>query len=162
MNIFPLDTTPKASAEAHCNKHVCKMQTESAQMLSGKLRTLPFMPSFVMEGAYPHHPCSLWVKRSWANFYWLARLGYHLHKQYNIRYPSNNKYKRESKIFRLALIIGFVPSLFSKLTTFVQAMPKQYLHPNHITAYRAYYINEKKRFAKYTNVAAPAWLGVSE
>lgn len=33
MNIFVLDTNPQKAAEYHCNKHICKMLLESAQML---------------------------------------------------------------------------------------------------------------------------------
>ena len=40
MNIFVLDDSPRKSAVAHCDKHVCKMMIEYAQMLSTAHRVL--------------------------------------------------------------------------------------------------------------------------
>ena len=40
MNIFYLDKDPVVSAEMSCDKHVCKMIIESAQMLSTAHRLL--------------------------------------------------------------------------------------------------------------------------
>ena len=37
-------------------------------------------------------------------------------------------------------------------------MPDQYKHKDYITAYKQYYIGEKKRFAKYTGVDFPDFL----
>jgi hypothetical protein len=39
-----------------------------------------------------------------------------------------------------------------------QCMPEEYKHKDFITAYRNYYVGEKKRFAKYTNREEPQWL----
>ena len=44
-----------------------------------------------------------------------------------------------------------------KCTPFAQAMPDQYKDSNAVIAYRKYYINEKKRFAKWKNSAVPKW-----
>ena len=40
MNIFILDTDPVVAAQSQCDKHVVKMVTESAQMLSTAHRVL--------------------------------------------------------------------------------------------------------------------------
>ena len=40
MNIFYLDKNPKIAAEMHCDKHVVKMITETAQLLSTAHRIL--------------------------------------------------------------------------------------------------------------------------
>jgi hypothetical protein len=40
MNIFYLDKHPKVAAQMSCDKHVCKMIVESAQMLSTAHRIL--------------------------------------------------------------------------------------------------------------------------
>ena len=44
-----------------------------------------------------------------------------------------------------------------KLTPFPQAMPDQYKDSNAVIAYRKYYINEKKRFAKWKMQNIPQW-----
>ena len=40
MNIFYLDKNPWVNAEMHCDKHVCKMIVEYAQLLSTAHRVL--------------------------------------------------------------------------------------------------------------------------
>jgi hypothetical protein len=39
-----------------------------------------------------------------------------------------------------------------------QCMPDEYKHKDYITAYKQYYIGEKKRFAKYTAVDTPDFM----
>ena len=45
-----------------------------------------------------------------------------------------------------------------KFTPPPQCMPDEYKHEDYITAYRQYYIGEKKRFAKYTYVDIPHFM----
>jgi len=47
--------------------------------------------------------------------------------------------------------------VFKKMTPFAQAMPERYRHPNVVTAYRAYYLGEKRHLAKWTNRKVPYW-----
>jgi len=49
-----------------------------------------------------------------------------------------------------------------KITPFAQAMPDQYKNENAVIAYRKYYINEKKRFAKWRNGNVPEWFAKEE
>ena len=44
------------------------------------------------------------------------------------------------------------------ITTPPQCMPDEYKHEDYITAYKQYYIGEKKRFAKYTAVDIPHFM----
>jgi hypothetical protein len=46
---------------------------------------------------------------------------------------------------------------FGRLTKFAQAMPEYCKREDPVEAYRYYYINEKKDFAKWTNRAMPWW-----
>ena len=39
-----------------------------------------------------------------------------------------------------------------------QCMPDEYKHEDYITAYKQYYVGEKKRFAKYTSVDTPDFM----
>jgi hypothetical protein len=42
-------------------------------------------------------------------------------------------------------------------TDFAQAMPEQYKNSDAVTAYRAYYLGEKARFAKWKLGNIPEW-----
>jgi hypothetical protein len=42
-------------------------------------------------------------------------------------------------------------------TAFAQAMPEQYKNVDGVAAYRAYYLGEKARFAKWKLGNAPEW-----
>ena len=46
------------------------------------------------------------------------------------------------------------------LTKFAQAMPEQYKNESAVSAYRAYYMGEKYRFAKWTKAPVPEWWNV--
>ena len=44
------------------------------------------------------------------------------------------------------------------MTTPPQCMPDEYKKTNYISAYRNYYVNAKKHFAKYTNRDIPGFM----
>ena len=44
-----------------------------------------------------------------------------------------------------------------ELTEFAQAMPEHCKRKDPVEAYRTYYINEKRSFAKWTNRETPEW-----
>jgi hypothetical protein len=152
MNIFLLDKNPRKCAAYHCDKHVVKMIVESAQMLCAT--------HWLSGGNAPYklthakHPCNLWLLESLDNYNFLCNLGMELCREYTKRY---------GKIHKTQEVIEWCtenkPDIESVgLTTFPQAMPDKYKHINPVRAYRTYYINEKKGFAKYTNSKVPVWL----
>ena len=54
MNIFYLDKDPHQCAKYHCDKHVCKMILESAQMLSTAHHILNEVDVFKGRVGYNH------------------------------------------------------------------------------------------------------------
>jgi hypothetical protein len=163
MNIFVLDADPFKSAQYHCNKHVCKMIVESAQILSTVHHvTKSCIPITIYKKTHENHPCSIWARKCIENYQWLALMALELCKEYTFRY--NKTHKTENLLMHLATNWPFLPSHYNEkghcsVSPFAQAMPEKYRIENDaITAYRNYYKYEKKHFAKYTKREVPSWL----
>ena len=185
MNIFVLDLNPEKAAIMHCDKHVPKMCVEAAQMIASALRrhgaTDEQMPltkaGKPYKGGYAHHPCTVWVGDSEANFIWLARHAIELCVQYENRFGKVHACVRpiHSMLGLVHLFPDKYPSPKAALTPFALAMPDEYktayveglavlCNPliNHATgndaveAYRRYY--HSKQFAKWEKgTPAPDW-----
>lgn len=154
MNIFVLSESPGEAAEYHCDKHVVKMVLETAQLLSGaeRIRLNDFSKeSPLYKLTHVNHPCSVWVRKSDANFNWLLTLFISLLAEYSRRYK-----KRHACSFLLEHInyrtnVGYV-------TPFALAMPAQYqIVGNPVESYRRYYIGEKQAIAKWNHSPKPYW-----
>ena len=181
MNIFYLHKDPEISAKMHCDKHVVKMIIEYAQMLSTAHRMLDGImvrkPSKsgktmvkhydLFEGAddleaemtyykavHYNHPCNVWIRESKQNYLYLYKLFYHLCEEYRHRY---GRFHMTDNKLRSALwtLPKNIPN--KTLTEPPQAMPDYCKRKDPIDAYRTYYINEKKRFAKWTKRDVPEW-----
>jgi hypothetical protein len=154
MNIFVLDENPILAARYQCDKHIVKMTVETSQLLctavhmnsAGEVQT-PYKPTHV------NHPCTKWASQTLESFEWLYKHGQALAGEYTYRY--GKIHKCEAIINWCAQRVG----LFSLggLIPFVQAMPEQYKHEDIVQAYRAYYLGEKKKFAKWTRREPPMW-----
>jgi len=160
MNIFHLHKDPKICAEYHCDKHVVKMILETGQMLSTAYRRhfdeCHHYGIDLYKTAYPKHPMTIWVGNSGGNFLWTMKLFKQLLNQYTLRY---NKKHSTARIFNLLdKRYKYWNELTGDFTTPPQCMPDEYKHEDYITAYKQYYIGEKKRFAKYTGVDTPDFL----
>ena len=156
MNIFHLHKNPKICAEYHCDKHVVKMILETAQMLSTAYRRNFGDNDDLYKTAYPKHPMTIWVGDSGGNFNWSMRLLDQLLYQYTMRY---NKVHKTIRIYES--LLGKHTRwqcLKTEFTPPPQCMPDEYKHKDYITAYKQYYIGEKKRFAKYTGVDTPDFM----
>jgi len=156
MNIFHLHKNPKICAEYHCDKHVVKMILETAQMLSTAYRRNFGDNDDLYKTAYPKHPMTIWVGDSGGNFNWSMRLLDQLLYQYTMRY---NKVHKTIRIYES--LLGKHTRWQCWKTEFTpppQCMPDEYKHKDYITAYKQYYIGEKKRFAKYTGVDTPDFM----
>ena len=156
MNIFHLHKDPRICAEYHCDKHVVKMILETAQMLSTAYRRNFGDNDDLYKTAYPKHPMTIWVGDSGGNFNWSMRLLDQLLYQYTMRY---NKVHKTIRIYES--LLGKHTRWQCWKTEFTpppQCMPDEYKHKDYITAYKQYYIGEKKRFAKYTGVDIPDFM----
>lgn len=151
MNIFVLSEDPAKAARMACDKHVVKMPTETAQMLSTVLSlhgvNIGYKPT------HAGHPCTKWVGDTLANFRWTVQYGLALCAEYTFRY--HRRHKAEG-VIRAAARRRLKGS--DVLTPFAQAMPEMYQGVNAVKAYRRFYSGEKRRFARWDRGrAAPKW-----
>lgn len=157
MNIFVLSTDARESAAMLCDKHICKMAIESAQMLSTAIAERLEIDTDKSIGlyspAYRHHPCTLWVGESIENFDWLVEHALEICYQFLLRF--GHRHASEAIIKHAAI---YAP-LFDRIprTEFVQCMPDFYKGQDPVDAYRRYYRTEKSRFATWKNTQPPYW-----
>lgn len=151
MNIFILSTDPDEAARAQCNSHVVKMILETAQLLSSAHphNTAPYKHTHV------NHPCAKWTRASIDNYRWLVLHGQALCDEYTIRY--GKIHKTQQVILWLKNNEPDLPKI--GLTPFAIAIKdEKYKNADPVESYKAYYIGEKKRFARwYPRANAPAW-----
>jgi len=151
VNIFILSTDPIEAAVAQCNAHVIKMIVETAQLLSAAhpAATAPYKHTHV------NHPCAKWTRASQGNYAWLARHGHALCAEYTKRY--GRVHKTQAVLEWLSTHPADIPSL--GLSPFAIAIKDPTYHRDDpVEAYRAYYIGEKKRFARWApRGTAPSW-----
>ena len=157
MNIFILDTNPMLAARFHCDKHVVKMILESAQMLCTAINEQVGTPITPYKSTHKNHPCTKWVSASRHNALWLHTLMECLGEEYTHRYGKQHLTITKMRIARIkelaTLILPDTP-----LTEFAQAMPDYCkTQTDAVSAYRSYYLNEKRELLKYTKRDLPYW-----
>jgi hypothetical protein len=152
VNIFVLDRDIEDCARAHADRHVVKMVLESAQMLCTALFEhgidAPYRPT------HRRHPCTLWAGGSLSNWIWLRDLGLALNREFRFRFDK----ERDHASARVIRGLSPPPLPDLGLTEFAQAMPGKYRVPGDaVRAYRAFYVAEKARFARWTRRPEPDW-----
>jgi len=151
MNIFILDYNIKDCARDHVDKHIVKMPTESSQLLSTAVRLSGIDAGYQI--THKNHPCSVWVRESLDNFLWLRELSYYLNKEWQFRYGHTRNHKGFEVGWNLP--IPNLPKI--GLTPFAQALPKELKNIDTVTAYRNYYIRDKKHLANWRKRDVPFW-----
>lgn len=164
MNIFTLDQMPVLAAQYHCDRHVCKMVIEAAQLICTALihQGIPSKPTDDIQwqpntigykATHSNHPCSLWVRKDPANMAWLFEHFQELCAEYTRRYQRVHLVEK-----KMQQIYHYKPAASSSNhTPFAQAMPDVYKQDDAVLAYRAYYIGDKARFAKWKLGNIPFW-----
>ena len=152
MNIFFLDKDPVKAAQLQCDKHVVKMVLETAQMISTAVRSQGHDVGY--KSAYPKHPMTIWVNKSNHNFAWALEHGLALGEEYTHRY---NKIHASHKMLKMIQDLK-IKGNANYMTTPPQCMPDEYKKISYVDAYRNYYVNDKKYFAKYTNRDVPEFM----
>lgn len=137
-----------------CNRHVVKMVLETAQLLSA------CFPPGALRFKHTHfnHPCAKWARESVTNYKWLLLHGLALADEYTKRY---GKVHGAADVIEACLEMCVVLPV-GGLTPFARAIKEpwksQTAHLSIVEAYRAYYIGDKSRFARWAPRAkAPAW-----
>ena len=156
MNIFVLDLDPQRCARYHCDAHVNKMLTESAQILSTVLGG-PYKPT------HEHHPCVKWAGHSIHNLAWLLALGEALGVEFEHRRGKKHASSMVIAELRMKLLRRYVVSV-QRPITFAIAMP-EHLRPAGAFAkpsvaverYRAYYNKCKQGFWRQGTWVPSTW-----
>lgn len=182
MNIFVLDSHPKLAAAMHCDKHVVKMTTEAAQMVSTTMRLcfpkLTAGDTTLYKVSYPQHPCNVWARKGYGHLAWLLAYGRYLGEEYNKRY---------GKVHKALGVVEHACKLLDEQSVedwlaerdacgmglggprFPLCMPDKYKEDftpdanghvhvrDAVEAYRRYYLGEKASFAKWKNTSPPSW-----
>jgi hypothetical protein len=151
MNIFLLHPNPITCAFQMIDKHIVKMPTEHAQMLSTACRLSGLDAGYAITHA--NHPCSVWARTSIQNYIYLRDLTLAIGDEYRSRYGMNKSHKAVELV--KSLPIPNLPNI--GLTPFAQAMPIEYQQIDAIEAYRAYYRNDKREIATWKHGVVPEW-----
>ena len=185
MNIFVLNESPILAARDHCDKHICKMILESAQMLctahwlGWQSMLKPDMSSFSRNSykewlhdqvdprlrppwkmTHVSHPCTQWAQRAWGNYMWLSMHGMELCREYTRRYGRVHKAEEVHRWLNRVIPPTFegTTSTPNGITPFAVAMPEKYkVQGDPVASYRAYYVGDKSRFAKWKSGNIPVW-----
>lgn len=149
MNIFYLDSNPVKAAQMMCDKHVIKMPLETAQLLCNAFPrgTTPY------KNTHESHPCSIWVKKSRANFEWLIAHGFALCKEYTYRYE--REHKSANVIQWCKERIDQIQFKFEGFTEPPQCLPDEFKCDYTELAYQNYYLNDKFDMAVWTKREIP-------
>lgn len=157
MNIFVLDQDPAKAAQYHNDKHCVKMILEHCQLLSTAIN-IHSKESVV--GTYKtthlNHPCTIWARDTRENFKWLCEATEELFQEYTRRYGKQHK---SYSIFQVCRNhTNLIPE--GDRTPFAQAMPDDYKNPDAVTAYRTYYLKDKKDISKWKLGNVPQWWSI--
>lgn len=151
MNIFVLDYDIDKCARYHNDRHVVKMITESAQLLSTAVRLSGIDAGYRV--THKNHPCAVWARESLSNWMWLRQFAERLNAEWQHRYGHTRDHGGWAVAKQLP-----VPNLPDVgRTPFPQAMPEQYRRPDAVQAYRAYYRGDKAHIATWKRRDVPEW-----
>lgn len=160
MNIFYLDNNPELCARYHTDRHVVKMILESAQMLCTAVNVLAGEQVTPYKTTHINHPCSVWVRESYANWCYVYKLMRELEREWRFRYNHTKHHKAvEVLINDLTWYKAktLLPDL--KFTPPALAMPDHCkISSDPVECYREYYRKEKVALHKWTDREVPFWL----
>ena len=140
------------SAQYLCDKHVPKMLLETTQMLSTAYQKNVGECEDLYKIAYPHHPMTKWVGESVENFRWTLDLADWIGEEFTLRYSLGYpKIHKSSHITnRFIKHIDWLDKFPDKeFTDPPQCMPDRFRDKDYVTAYREFYVHEKKYFAEW-------------
>jgi hypothetical protein len=162
VNFFYLDKDPEKCAEYYCDKHICKIPIEIAQILSKIHHELKtgidynkiYKNSIVVKdniGPY------VWAKESYENYVWTTKLGLALINQYKLRY-NKTEHKTEKILQLLCLVPKDLPKIgITKFRGTNKYDMFQYISNDPIICARYNYAEMKCNNDKWTKFSKPDW-----
>jgi hypothetical protein len=167
MNIFVTDSDPAQAAKNLCDKHINKMISESAQMLSTSWWILDSgCPGVVTyKPTHQHHPCTKWVMESDGNYLWLGQHAMEMCKEFTRRYNKIHKTQELIECLWKHPPRNIPNYGMRKMTPFVHAYYGKdpvghlmcHVPGDPIQSYRNFYKLDKTRFAKWKYSQPPSW-----
>ena len=157
MNIFVLDKDIGQCAAYMADKHVVKMLTETAQMLSSAYYFTGQQDMAPYRLSHANHPCCVWARKSEDNWRWLHAFGLALYDEYRHRY--NGRIHKAGEVIE-ALTPPRLPN--EPFSAQPCVMPEEYRNGDVVESYRAYYNGEKKHIFKWTKRDVPYWVRKAE
>ena len=166
MNIFYVEASPRRAAQALCDKHVNKMTTETAQMLSTAVWRHLSLPNrtvlrHIWKPAYLKHPSTVWVGDRLSQYVWAYGLLQNLCKEFTFRgFKNGEPHAAEALLHSLGSfeVLAALPTE-GEFEAPPQCMPEKYYHIDTMQAYRNYYLGEKMGFAVWERGRpAPDWV----
>ena len=103
--------------------------------------------------SHEKHPCTIWVGASLANFTWTVQHGLALCEEYSKRF--HRVHGAKVVIYSISEAMGDLRFPEVRRTPFAQAMPDIYKQDDPVKAYRAYYLGDKRAFARWRNGRIP-------
>jgi hypothetical protein len=105
-----------------------------------------------------HHPCTVWIRSSLANYYWACNLALALAAEYEFRWPGR---VHSCKAHAKWLLLHPPKIPHCERTPFALAMDDMYkISSDAVENYRNYYKTSKQErgLTKYTDRSPPEWL----
>lgn len=182
MNIFYLHENPVIAAQLQCDKHVCKMPTESAQMLSsvhrmvdGEIYRAPSKSGRTMIRKWSHpshddvlygavhtnHPCTVWTRETIGNYLWHYEHFVALCKEYEYRYGREHlSYTKLNDILKKPpknIPLGEM----TKIPLAMKTNPECINESDPVGSYRSFYQTKQRRFKmNWTKRSIPEWFKI--
>lgn len=184
MNIFYLSDDPVESAQLQCDKHVVKMVTESAQMLStvhrildGKLEKRPSVSGkrltdywvlpdgreqVLYKAVHVKHPCTVWTAQNDSNYMWHWKHFSALCEEYTYRYERKHKADVELRNSLERLPDRITLGELSPLPLAMGSNPECVDYNDRVGSYRNFYQTKQKRFKMiWSKREVPEWFRVA-
>ena len=158
MNIFYLHPIAKICALYHCDKNVCKMVIETAQLLATAHHEHNSPVTY--KPTHKNHPSAVWARESRLHYQFLVDLGMALCNEYTKRY---NKTHSCEKLYYGELRFPPDTLIKSGWVNPPQCMPDEYKNDDTVTAYRQYYRHKKNVITMkwhQDHAYAPEWMVV--
>jgi hypothetical protein len=161
MNLFVLDEDPIIAAQNQCDKLVCKMIIESAQLLCTAFHLQGINAPY--KKTHQNHPSAIWTRLSLGNFKWTLGHAEALAKEYTFRYSKIHKTTNVINWCKENLhLLHFDSKQQTEFAVAISPAQKCRQHPSFdslpvVEKYRLYYNYDKAHFCKWTRRNTPHW-----
>ena len=138
MNLFYLHRDPVEAARMQCDRHVVKMITETAQMLSTAHIELDGQ-QVAYKATHKNHPSTVWVRSSASAYEWAFTHMMALGDEYKRRYGKIHKTIREHAKVLSMLPAGLAATGGDPFVDPPQCMYDECKRDDTVLAYQLYY-----------------------